>query len=370
MNTPADNSVPSYLMGDASETLFHIKQRGDDSETGNWLSSLVNDALEIAAHGDAEEPVNDEDVDLMVRWVAQIFNEFELYKIEFNKKASGSDLIVNASALNLGNLSPSNDRFEGHLSTRFWSLAFDASTRKLDVYLIPADLVLAFTTNRIDETEYTPFITFTPRRQMGEYFWSVNQQRITFDMLPKLAKELFGDLIKVASGNVTEEEFFNNASHETAVQEIAPPTDRSYESDPASAAVFESAAKSGAGSLGAGFVGSVKPVGSVRAAVTVGSEVAADTKGGGVAPGDSSDEFSAPPEIQSPRSSALTEEFFQMCSTFSTSLDSEMKAVIEFARNNPEDIELLKNCKQILIEMDALRVSSLETAKKLRALQS
>lgn len=361
MNSPADNTIPSYLMGDASETLLNIKQRGDDSETGSWLSSLVNDALEIAAHGDAEEPINDEDVDVMVRWVAQLFNEFELYKIGFNKKAAGSDLIVNASPLHLESLSATNDRFEGHISTRFWSLAFDASTRKLDVYLIPADLVLAFTTNRIDETEYTPFITFTPRRQAGEYYWFVDQQRITYNMLPKLAKELFGDLIKVASGNVTEEEFFAKSVNEAAAAEheaALPPTDRSYESDPASAAVFESANKSSAGSF-AGSVGSVR--GSVGSAKDVAESASAPAAAGASDDADSS---------KSQRDTALPEEFFQMCTRFSNSLDNEMKAVIEFARNHPEDIELLKNCKQILIEMDALRVASVETSKKLRALQA
>ncbi len=335
MNSPADNSVPSYLMGDASETLLNIKNRGDHSETGSWLSSLVTDALEIAAHGDAEQPVTDEDVHIMVRWVAEIFNEFELYKIDFNKKAAGTDLIVAASPLNLENLSASNHKFEGHLSTRYWSLAFDASTRKLDVYLIPAELVLAFTTNRIDETEYKPFITFTPRRNSDEYYWSVDQQLITFDMLPKLAKELFGDLIKVASGNVSEEEFFKNSSNESVsvaqYEAATPPTDRSYELDAPSQSVFESEA-----------------------------DVAAPVR----------DEPVESASSPSPRNAALSEEFFEKCNRFSSSIDDEMKAVIEFARTNPEDVELLKNCKQILIELDALRVTTTQASEKLRALQS
>lgn len=342
MNSPADNSVPSYLMGDASDTLLNIRQRGDDSVTGNWLSSLVNDALEIAAHGDSEQPVTDADVNVMVRWVAEIFNEFELYKIEFNKKAAGTDLLVNASPLNLENLSANNDHFEGHLSTRHWSLAFDASTRKLDVYLIPAELVLAFTTNRIDETEYQPFITFTPRRHSDEYYWFVDKKTITFDMLPQLAKELFGDLIKVASGNVSEEEFFKNAANESASavqhENSTPPTDRSYEFDSASAKVFE-------------------PVsGGDRA-----------HQGGAITQQQGDSAESAPSQPAS-GDSAVSEKFFEQCNGFSTSIDREMQAVIEFARNNPEDVELLKNCKQILIEMDALRVAASATSTKVRAL--
>ncbi len=356
MNSPADNTVPSYLMGDTSETLLNIKHRGDDSETGSWLASLVNDALEIATHGDAEQPVRDEDVDVMVRWVAQIFNEFELYSIEFNKKAAGSDLYVGASSLNLEHLSASNDHFEGHLSTRYWSLAFDASTRKLDVYLIPADLLLAFTTNRIDETEYKPFISFTPRRHSDEYYWFVDQQQITFDMLPNLAKELFGDLIKVASGNVTEEEFFKNAANESGaaaqVAADAPVTDRSYESEASSdmepPSVFNTPSAMDPPNVQGdpGFVAANAPQVESRSGGTLAAK------------------------LQVPSNGALNEHFFGLCESFSNSIDNEMKAVMEFARLSPDDVELLQNCKQILIEMDTLRVATTQSVEKLRALQS
>jgi len=344
MNSPADNSVPSYLMGDASETLLNLKPRADDSETGRWLTNLVTDALEIAAHGDAEQPVTAEDVNVMVKWVAQLFDQFELYKIAFNQKAAGSDLIVGASPLNLENFSAANDHFEAHLSTRHWSLAFDASTRKLDVYLIPAKLLLAFTTSRMDETEYKPFITFTARRHSDEYYWLVDKQLITFDMLPELAKELFGDLIKVASGNITEEAFFRNAPNETGSTAKSaastPPIDRSFEVETLRASGFESES-GGTAMLKDNFAGRAQ-----------------------------SSEHQPRNAEHQPRNAALTEEFFALCNSFAGSIDSEMHAVIEFARLNSEDVELLKNCKQILIEMDALRVATTQTSEKLRALQS
>lgn len=45
-------------------------------------------------------------------------------------------------------------------------------------------------------------------------------------MLPKLAKELSGDLIKVASGHVSEEEFFSNAPNEVAEAALTMPAGR------------------------------------------------------------------------------------------------------------------------------------------------
>lgn len=306
MNTPADNSVPSVLLGDANDTLLHIKNRGDNSDTGRWLTELVSDALEIAAHGDAEQAVVDEDVEVMVRWVAHMFNEFELYRIEFNQKMAGNDLLVAVSPLNLEGLSGTNDRFEAHVSAKHWALAFDASTRKLDVYMIPASLLLSFTTNRISETDYRPFVSFTPRRHADEYFWSVdNQLKVTFDMLPKLAKKLFGDLIKLASGNISEDEFFNKAHDDEVKAAQMIQTDRSYEPN---------------------FAGGAK--------------------------------------VQSP----ISDQFIQQCETFSTAIDKEMQTIIDFAKTQPEQVDVLLKCKELITELDSLRVSATQVSEKLKQL--
>jgi hypothetical protein len=273
-------------------------------------------------------------------------------------------LIVATSPLTLENLSATNDHFEGHLSTRHWALAFDASTRKLDVYLIPAELVLAFTTSRIDETEYKPFITFVPRRHRDEYYWSVEQRTITFDMLPKLAKELFGDLIKVASGNVSEEEFFRSAPNEAAEiakhdAEIAA-TDRSYESDQipdadAASKVFFS------GEFSTNSLSDKRRAGATDSDRAIDSDKATDSDGDSENSSDRND--------GGKRERAITDSFFSRCAEFTSFLDSEMKAVIDFAKLEPENVELLQNCKQIITELDALRVATADSAEKLRQIR-
>ncbi|HEY9678510.1 MAG TPA: hypothetical protein V6C76_10905 [Drouetiella sp.] len=353
MDNSADNAVPSILLGDSAETIYHSLNRGgDDTDTGRWLTSLVSDALEIAAHGDAEQAVSEDDINTMVRWVAQIFNEFELYKIEFNSKAVGSDLTLSSSALNLDALSSTNDHFEGHLSTRFWSLAFDASTRKLDVYLIPAELLLAFTTNRIKDTEYKPFITFLPRRHSDQYYWSVENRQITFDMLPQLAKELFGDLIRVASGNVTENEFFESAPNhaaQRAQEEAASVTDRSFEKSKGQSKYDQ---QSDSRLIDASSVFANKSESGATEAQT----------------GDAQDQRANETEQLSPRQTALTNHVFELCNRFSDSLDIEMREIIEFAKSGPENVALLLHCKKILTELDALRVVTNRTVENLQQL--
>jgi hypothetical protein len=325
--------IPSVLMGDPTETLLNsLRSRGDNSDTGRWLSTLVDNALEIATHGDAEQPITDNDLDTMIRWVGKLFDEFELYRIEFNQKASGTDFIVVASPLSLDNLSSANDSFEAHLSTRYWSLAFDASTRKLNIFLIPAELVLAFTSNKIHDTDYKPFISFVPRRHRDEYYWMVDNQLISFEMLPKLAKELFGDLISVASGNISEQEFFDNSPNgaDAAAQSEAAmaATDRSFE--------LETAGVS--------------------------------SESGGTDRLKSADAESSPTSSVANRESAAGKELFALCDNFSTALNREMQSVIGYAGTQPDNVELLLKCKQVLIELEALRAMTVQTSEKLRTI--
>lgn len=46
-----------------------------------------------------------------------------------------------------------------------------------------------------------------------------------------------------------------------------------------------------------------------------------------------------------------------------------MKAVIDFAKLEPENVELLQNCKQIITELDALRVATTDRVEKLRQIR-
>lgn len=332
-----EHTVPSVLLGgDVADTMLNsLKRRSDISDTGRWLTSLVDQAMDPTADGDAEDPVTHQDLEQMIRWVGKLFDEFELYKLEFNQKAAGTDLIVASSPVNLENLSAVNDSFEAHLSTRFWSLAFDASTHNLDVYLLPAELLLAFTTNRVNDTDYKPFMSFRARRRGDQYFWTVDQQLITFELLPKLAKELFSDLINVASGNVKEEEIYRHAPTEapSPARPEAAVTDRSYEEETPITSVFKSAD---------GGTALLKPESS--------SAFGAETLAGSV--------------------TALSDEICTTCQNFTTSIDREMASVIEFARTHHDNVETLMKCKELLLELTSIRSATELAVEKMRAISS
>jgi hypothetical protein len=192
--------------------------------------------------------------------------------------------------------------------------------------------VLEFTSNKIHDTDYKPFISFVPRRHRDEYYWMVDNQLISFEMLPKLAKELFGDLISVASGNISEQEFFDNspggADAAAQVEAVIAATDRSFELE--------------------------IPGGS--------------SKSGGTDLPKFADAESSPTNSLAKRDSAAGNEIFALCDHFSTALNREMQSVIDYASTQPDNVELLLKCKQVLIELEALRAMTVQTTEKLRTI--
>lgn len=298
-----------------------LKGSRSQSDTGQWLRGLVDEALD---NGNQlfDQSVPENDLELMVKWMGKLFDEFELYALEFNRNAAGTDLIVTCSPVNLENTTPENDVFEAHVSTRFWALAFDASSKKVDVYLMPATLLLAFTTNRIEETEYKPFITIQATRHVDRYFWTIDQQLITFEMLAKLARELFGDLIKVASGNMKETEVYGTTGDDAssgiaAAAAATDSVDRTYEPD-ATTASFEAA---------------------------TGTDLLKPHYG----------------------DSSLTAQFWLSCENITNAIAREIEHV-KAAEQKSGDLSAIVNCKKTLIELESFRLAAHDAINKLRTI--
>jgi len=191
-----------------SETALTELRRTHGCDTSRWLRSLVDQAIERggSSHEDHHR-IEENDLQLMIKWIGRLFDEFELYTVEFNRDTAGTDLIISTSQPNLENTSVENDNFGAHLSTRFWTVAFAATSDIVHIYMIPAEHILAFTSNRLDE-RYRPFITIQANRQFNQYCWMIGNQAISWEMLPDLARELFGDLVNLASGRIDESDLY------------------------------------------------------------------------------------------------------------------------------------------------------------------
>jgi len=85
-----------------SDTALDELRRTHGSDTGRWLRTLVDSAIDPAAVSSEESHrIEENDLQLMIRWVGRLFDEFELYTLEFNRNTAGTDLIISTSAPNL-----------------------------------------------------------------------------------------------------------------------------------------------------------------------------------------------------------------------------------------------------------------------------
>jgi hypothetical protein len=226
------------------------KRRG--SETGKWLSLMMRDQSNIPVPGPVSTPAQVDqravirekpyeppmraqyttmsmravDADLMtqelpksesVDWVNRLFDEFAIQSAAFNSSAQGTHLIVSVHApefeLEKAQLQEyTTERkvrsFKGHLATLQWGMLVQGVKDKIEIYVVPSEKILNFMLHDITKTSYEPFMIIDAVDVNGKQDWRIGGTAITFDTIPLLAKELLGDLVRVASGQMDESELF------------------------------------------------------------------------------------------------------------------------------------------------------------------
>ncbi len=192
LNTLEDQITPSYSANTSS-------QSGLNSSTAANIQARPDEIL-------LNEKVM---IDTAIRGLDKIFDEFELYALEFNRNAKGTDLMVTCTRpiKNMDN----NDKcisYAGHLSTRLWAMVVRGCTTRVEVFVIPSELLLAFSIHSMNETGYQPLLVVESEWHGSNPVWHIEKNIITLEQVPILAKELFGDLIRVASGQMSEKELF------------------------------------------------------------------------------------------------------------------------------------------------------------------
>lgn len=205
----------------ASEEILSALRVKRGPETASWLTSLNQEIGELPrAASPVASGANQQKQVAMVNWLDQMFDLFQGYADEFNQTAQGTDLIVNCSrpsyVYQLSNdHSPSGESglvkvttFEGHLSTRFWAMLIRGRYEKIEVFILPAETLLGFSARRLGESDYPPLIEISAIWQNNQLSWRICDHALSYESLAHLTKELFGDLIRVASGTMTNAELF------------------------------------------------------------------------------------------------------------------------------------------------------------------
>ncbi len=255
-----ESTNPAVSSVQASQIILEALKNKKRTATAEWLSGLkaeipvsgksnpstsYNGLASVSKAGSSQAPTESTMIGQAIHWLDKMFVEFELYAADFNLNVRGTNLVVSCTrpikrTNDTGGLySEAGDdclSYAGHIATQQWSLVVRGCATKIEMFIIPAELLIAFSISSTNESGHEPLLVLEPGWRDNEIIWHVQNHIITTEQIPALAKELFGDLLKVASGQMTEAELIANpiqtiSANDNAV--IAPPVPTTPKPTPA-----------------------------------------------------------------------------------------------------------------------------------------
>lgn len=214
------------LIPEESKAIYGDLSARRGSETGKWLKSLAGDAPQAAedwvkAHSNAADSFEEARV-----WIDALFQEFGSLTYGFNEKVVGTDLFVSSEKAQIVETRdediwyhPVVKTIQGRLSTRFWCLYVKGNETKIGIYVFPSELTIGFKAGQVSDEEAPPFLVAEHKTVGGRNFWAIQGEEASLAMLPHLAKELFGDLIRMASGKMDKAELFSRSNEQPKLGE-------------------------------------------------------------------------------------------------------------------------------------------------------
>lgn len=197
--------------------LGNLKSRSG-KDTTKWLSNLSNDDDDEPASPSPEKASKDAPKQTYtlaaaqqhLKWVDKLFDLFQQYEVEFNRVAPSIDVAINTDrpivTADLISRMQGNDQlhFHGRLYTRYWTMIIVGNLYYLEGFIVPSDHYIGFEANH---SSYTQFFEVNANWD-GELTWVCDEAVINQGLLPAFAKQLFGQLVKVAKGEASDEERF------------------------------------------------------------------------------------------------------------------------------------------------------------------
>jgi hypothetical protein len=110
---------------------------------------------------------------------------------------------------------PPSERYEftcyqGHLTTHTWALLARSYFDTLQIFIVLQEAVLGLELNSIGNI--SPFLELKSAVNGDQVAWALNGNVLALEMISPIARELFGDLVRVASGTMHESELFQDPS--------------------------------------------------------------------------------------------------------------------------------------------------------------
>lgn len=201
--------APEYAVPEDSRQIFDALKAKRGQETGRWLNGLVPANAEKPMEAQAASANAFDDVVLAVD---KLCKEFVELAFEFNKKAVGTNLYVSVEKPKLHEkrnddvwYRPVEKTYLGRLTTRDWALIVRGSDEKVSIFVVQSAMVMAFENDNVTDQDMPPFMLMQ-RTASG---WTIAGEAVSVEAMPQLAKELFGDLIRLSSGTMSNTELLS-----------------------------------------------------------------------------------------------------------------------------------------------------------------
>ncbi len=207
------------LIPESSKAVYSDLQLRRGQETGRWLKSLSEESpQQEESKQQAQAPAVDTFGATRI-WLDALFKEFASLTYGFNENAVGTDLFVSMERPQVLETkdetvwyNPVIKSYQGRLTTRYWSLFARGDDKKISVFIFPAEMTLRFKSGQTGDQEMPPFLVAEQGQADGKPTWKIQGESAPASLAPFIAKEMFGDLIRVASGKMSENELFNSKS--------------------------------------------------------------------------------------------------------------------------------------------------------------
>lgn len=202
--------------------LGNIKPRAG-RETTKWLNDLTEDdgedepPMQEIKQGSGASPAplpaqfaHPSISQTQVKWVDKLFDLFQQYEVEYNRAVGDAKLRVETERASItpesiGKMQGSDHyHYSGRLIMRKWTLVIRGNLSHIEGYIIPSDHFIGFENNI---NSYIKYFEFFPVWD-GELKWSFPQAAFGIGQLPSVAKQIFGQLIKVSKGEAKENDVF------------------------------------------------------------------------------------------------------------------------------------------------------------------
>ena len=194
------------------------------TETTKWINNLTSENMEEIAQAEVEATsiqnalpaqfAHPSISQTQVKWVDKLFDLFQQYEVEFNRAVNDPELRIETERAvitpDLVSKMQGSDHhhYIGRLHTKSWSLAVIGNLSRIAGYIVPSDHYIGFQNNI---ASYNQFFEFVPVWD-GELKWSFEKGAVSISQLPVIAKQIFGQLVKVAKGEAETNERFGVSS--------------------------------------------------------------------------------------------------------------------------------------------------------------